>query len=166
MDNFVEVGKLKKTFGSEGDISYRLFSEREVTLEVNDPIFLNLEGIYVPFFLTKKNVDGKSVLHLQDIDSLEEAELLAGNAIYLDDKDIAYSSDPTEQLEYAFLKGFTIIDQHNNHVGIIREVSSYPMQEMAVIENNVLIPLNERLIVDVNHLEKKLVYELIEGLLD
>jgi len=166
MENYVQVGKLKKTFGSNGDISYRLFSEIELTLKVNDPIFLLIEGIYVPFFLTKFSLDKKSVLHFEDIDSLQDAELLAGNAIYLDSKDLKFSSNPSEQLEFSFLKGFSIIDQHSNHIGIINDIISYPMQEMAVIEKNVLLPLNESLIIDVRLEEQEVMYELIDGLVD
>jgi len=163
---YVQIGKLKKTFGNNGDISFRLFTENDVILQEGDHIFLYLEGIYVPFFITSYSDGKKQILHLEDVDSLKEAEYLAGNAIFSNKEHHNSSSHPTESLEFGYLKGYTIIDQNDQEVGLIEDIVSYPMQEMAIIRKNVLIPLNLRLIIDIEHDDKKVQYQVIDGLLD
>jgi len=163
---YVQIGKLKKTFGNKGDISFRLFKENDVILQVGDAIFLYLDGIYVPFFLSANNKENKSVLHLDDVDSMEEAEELSGNAIFFRESDLSDIEIPKEELVFGHLKGFLIIDQENREIGIIEDIVNYPMQEMAIIQNNVLIPLNSRLIIDVEENKKTLRYQIIDGLLD
>jgi len=70
---------------------------------------------------------------------------------------------------YTDLKGFTAIDETLGELGEIIEVNEYPQQFIATVlykGTEILFPLNEDFIIEIDDEEKILTLGLPEGLLD
>ena len=62
-----------------------------------------------------------------------------------------------------------MIDKEVGEVGVIEEILDMPQQEMTLIrykKREVLIPLNEELILEIDEKKKQVMVDLPEGLLD
>ncbi|WP_335321669.1 ribosome maturation factor RimM [Pedobacter terrae] len=73
------------------------------------------------------------------------------------------------ELFYTDFKGYLAIDETLGELGEILEVNEYPQQFVATViykETEVLFPLNEDFILEIDDEEKILTLDLPEGLLD
>lgn len=131
-------------------------------------IFLELQGGAVPFFVESIRDLGDLVVKLDEVDTPEAAVTLTGKAVYLPNE--ALKRGATEEgLDLSMLEGFSIVDEAAGSVGIIEEVLELPQQVMAVVQyqdREVLIPLTDELITDVDAESGTLYMSLPEGLLD
>ena len=89
--------------------------------------------------------------------------------ILLRKEDISGKDEEASDLKYGKLKGYTISDESNGEIGIIEEIIEMPQQEMAVLKLNkkeVLIPLNENLILEIDESKKIVTMDLPAGLVE
>lgn len=168
MKGYTEIGHTKKTRGIEGELKVHIkepFLESFMEAEV---IFLELQGGAVPFFVESIRDLGDLVVKLDEVDTPEAAVTLTGKAVYLPNE--ALKRGATEEgLDLSMLEGFSIVDEAAGSVGIIEEVLELPQQVMAVVQyqdREVLIPLTDELITDVDAESGTLYMSLPEGLLD
>ena len=69
----------------------------------------------------------------------------------------------------SLLEDFVLFDKEKTRIGSIREIVEYPQQLIAVVEyegKEIMIPLAEQLIIEIDEENQKLVMELPEGILD
>jgi 16S rRNA processing protein RimM len=72
-------------------------------------------------------------------------------------------------LIYQYLKGYKMMDDLLGELGDIQSVEAYPQQEIAIVNyqnKEVLIPLNEFVISDIDNDNQIVNVSLPEGLLD
>lgn len=133
-----------------------------------DVIFLELQGGPVPFFVERIRRAGDLLVKLDEIDTPEEAVALTGKPIYLPDEALDGGA-ATGGFDLSMLEGFSIIDEAVGPVGRIEEVLELPQQMMAVVkyqDREVLIPLTDELITDVDPEARTLHMSLPDGLLE
>ena len=78
------VAKIVKSFGTDGGLLLSSNVDLD-TLDFKEPVFITFDGLQVPFFIldcTPKG--GKVVVHLNDVNNLEDAEEIVGRTIYAD----------------------------------------------------------------------------------
>ena len=66
-------------------------------------------------------------------------------------------------------EGFTIIDKNLGEIGTIESVVEFPQQDMAFVtykEKEVMIPLNDSIVTQIDEDKKELIVDLPEGLLE
>ena len=158
---FIQIGKLSKTFGTKGGLKYDLAENYSDLLEINQYIFLELKGSRVPFLVTA--IDNIAI-YLQWISNPEQAQELVNSPIFL----------PTEQVpkellnqESSTLIGYVIYDQNDHLVGEVVHIEEYPSQVMLHVktkQKEILIPFHPDHIVSREN--NKLVIQIPEGLLD
>lgn len=163
-DQYIVIGRLKKTYGNDGAIRFTIFNDFEEDIKKANHFFLHLDGIYVPFFFNK-DAFSESIFRLKGIDSLEKTEELVSKPIFLKASELSPKKGSEALLEFAHLEHFQLFDQHGKEVGKIVKIEAYPMQELATLDNGSIIPMSEELIIDVSIEDKTLQMELIEGLL-
>lgn len=126
-----------------------------------------MDGLPVPFKVIESRIhSGQLVFKLVDINSEEEARKLNGLKLSLFEED---AGEDDEEVSYEDLSGFTVVDRKEGTVGIIEKVDEYPMQLLAMCHYNgqeVLIPLNETIVIEIDKDSKTVTTELPEGLLD
>jgi 16S rRNA processing protein RimM len=155
------IGEVLKTFGTDGEMIVKI--NESVPENVKEPIFIRIDGLWVPFFFKLFEYRGKRVkIILENMESEELATELVGKKIFTQPA-IAHESAS----ELSGLMGFSVIDSNSGNLGQINEVFEYPGNPcigITINEKQVMIPLN-----GIKRLEyrKKLIHTTIpEGLLE
>lgn len=163
-DQYINVGRLKKTYGNDGALRFTIFDDYDEDVKNTSHFFLHLDGIYVPFFYDRSAfVD--NIFRLKGIDSLEKTDEIASKPMFLNISQVSEKAPKESPLKFAYLEGFQLFNQNDELIGKILKIESYPMQELATLENGSIIPLSDKLIINVALKDKTLKMELIEGLL-
>lgn len=74
-----------------------------------------------------------------------------------------------DEFHYNDLKGYLVSDENHGELGEITEVNEYPQQFVATViyqEKEIMFPLNDDLIVEIDEEESILRVHLPDGLLD
>jgi len=168
MDGYVKAGRTGKAFGTEGALKFRVEEYLLDDFFEASVIFIELLGKPVPFFIESVHNEAPLIIKLEEVDSRDAALELAGKPILLRREDVA-----EESLEAPFglteLDGFLIIDRALGEVGLIEEVIELPQQIMAALSyhgREVLIPLNDQFILEIDEKNRRIAMDLPEGLLE
>jgi len=153
----IPVAKILKSNGTQGDLLIGLLDVSIEEISTNEPVFVIFDGLPVPFFVESITQRGntRAIVHLTDIDSLQDAEEVVGREILLD-------AEFEEESEEDFT-GWTLYDK-DRLVGTIsglEDIPGNPCLEVA----GALVPLHEDFILEADPEQKRLVMDLPEGLL-
>lgn len=160
------VGFINKSSGFKGEMHGILQMTNPQRMLKHSFLFIQLEGLPVPFFIEEMEVNGEQlIVKLEGINSQEEARKYAQKDIYLEKLVEKKKKTP---LTWKELKGYIVVDSTYGEIGPIEEVIEYPMQFIARIikgEKEILFPLNEDLVDDVDSEAKTIRVSSPEGLL-
>ncbi len=166
-DSF-NIGYITKTRGLKGEVQLFFLYEDPEELEL-DVVFLDIHDKLVPFFVSSYQLLSNSTgyFFFEDIDHIDKAaELVKKNVFLPNTKKPA--RDPDEFL-ITDLKGFTVHEKAYGELGEILEVNEFPQQFIATVSyrsKEVMFPLNDDFIVEIDKEAKTLRIDLPEGLLD
>jgi 16S rRNA processing protein RimM len=168
-EELVKIGQFKKPHGIKGEI---LFSCTNNSFkECERPFFIcELDGIFVPFLVEeyRSNSTSPIFVKLKNIDSPVKAAILAHKEIYFPKADLSEeTSDDTFTWDYFI--GFILIDKHSGEIGFISDVDTSTVNTLFIVtkgEDEILIPAADEWIISIDDVQKKLVLELPEGLLE
>lgn len=172
---YVIIGHTKKTHGVMGELKAHIEARYVEDFLKNERIFLDVKGTKVPYFI--RNVRGAQefIIHLEDVDNrdaaygLQSREILLRQTDLIPEEERELEVEEEEEMLYARLVGYEITDRTLGVVGSIDEVLEMPQQEMAYLKyqgREVLIPLNEQLLIEVDDRAKTVLMDLPEGLLE
>lgn len=166
-----EVGKLGKTFGFDGTLKVRLESTFLPQLRAAEVVFIETSGNNLPYFLEQLTEDNPATIKFEDVNSKEDAQLIAGQKIYLEvaEEDVKGPLGMTEISHWTDLIEFRLEDEKKGPIGTIQEIYELPQQWMASIDyegEEILIPLNETFVKGIDPAEKVVLTELPDGLLE
>ncbi len=167
-ESFFRAGNIKKAFGVRGELIFLFHKETEIELNQKEPVFPELDGNLVPFFIEHCywHTPTEARIKLEDVNNKDEAEKLAGFSFFLPLKKLSNRSD---ELKLAALEGFQVIDEESGDLGIIKELIENPGQVLILViseEKEVLIPLVEEFIIAVDPRQKQIITHLPEGLIN
>ncbi len=164
---YTKIGFFKKPHALAGSIRLSVEESYWSDLHSVSVIFTEKEGKVFPYFIENLKGDGRQVvIKLEDISSPEEARLLTGKEIWLRNEDLQQAGAKQEESDFT---GFTVMDKQVGEIGKILETIEYPQQLMAVIQKDdkeILIPLVDAFIVDIETKRQLITVDLPEGLLD
>ncbi len=171
MESWVEIGKTGKTHGLKGELKLAVDEFFLEDLLSAKALFVDIRGRKTPYFIEAVRGGAAIIIKLEEVNTLEEATLLANKAVFLRESDVAELPDPEDEgLEYGFLAGFALYSPTGEKLGAIESIEAYPHQEIAVVrtkdEREVLVPLTEQFIVEIREKEKTVVMDLPEGLME
>jgi 16S rRNA processing protein RimM len=134
-----------------------------------DSIFAEINGKLVPYFVSKYKLQNNQTgnFYFDDIDTIEKAEGLVRKKLFLPNK-LKPVRDEDEFL-ITDLKGFIVYDGAAGELGEIIEIHEYPQQFVAVVpykNREIMFPLNDDLIVEIDEENGILKVDLPEGLID
>ena len=166
---YVEIGHSKKTHGVDGEVKVFIEPEYLDAFLEAAVVFFDVQGGYVPFFVERIREANALLLKLEDIDSPEAAAAVTGKPLFMRAADLLGLDADEAAVGYTFLEGFRIVDRDSGPVGTIREILEYPQQVIAVVDyggKEVLVPLHDRLIAEVDEEAQVLEMDLPDGLLN
>ncbi len=161
-------GKIYRPHGYKGELKIYIDADDPEAYGKLDMIFVDIKKNFVPFFIERIHFENnKANLKLQDIDTIEQAERMAGCELYL----------PLELLGklrgnkfyYHEVIGFKVIDEIKGDIGTIDRVLDLPNNPLLlVIFNNkeILIPITDEIIQKVDRKKKEIQIRAPEGLID
>ncbi|WP_375235062.1 ribosome maturation factor RimM [Winogradskyella sp.] len=163
------LGKIVKKYSFKGELLAKLDTDEPELYENLDAIFIDLRGNLVPFFVESSQLHKSDLLRLnfEDVDSEADADALLKCDLYL-------PLDLLPKLEgnkfyFHEVIGFKITDENFGEVGIIKSVNDSTAQALFEIDRNsieILIPMNDEFIVNVDRKNKTVFVNTPEGLID
>jgi 16S rRNA processing protein RimM len=164
----IRIGKIVATHGLQGSVILTHVVGASDWLKKEDVLFLELnKGSYIPFFVTaaKAMNDEEYIVGLEDVSQMEEAKKLTGKQAYVKE-DILTGHEKDSPLLWI---GFKMVDKEKGALGHIDDVMQTGSQWLASLRyegKEVLVPLIEQMILDVNIRNKFIRVDLPEGLLE
>ncbi|MFD1629963.1 ribosome maturation factor RimM [Pseudopedobacter beijingensis] len=167
-EEFVEIGFITKTHGLKGDIQIAFTYHEPEKLKMNS-VFLEINGKKVPYFVDSFKLSQQTTgyLKFEDIDHIDKAQILVKRKVFLPLK--MMPKKKKEEFTFKDLEGFSVLDKINGDLGKILSVREYPQQFLATVnyqEKEVLFPLSDAFIEDIDIENRKLSVNLPEGLLE
>jgi 16S rRNA processing protein RimM len=167
-DEAFYIGYVTKTKGLKGEVQLYFEFENFDAIDF-DVIFADMNGKMVPFFVStyKLYPNSTGLFYFDDIDHIDKAQALVKKKMYLPLTQMPERDE--DDFTYQDLKGFIATDEKLGELGEIIEVNEYPQQFVATVHyknRDVLFPLNEDFIVEIDDEENVLHLDLPEGLLD
>jgi len=162
------LGKIIKPVGNKGELSIFLDVDKPEDYRDLESVFVEINGKPVPFFIDSFYLKQKKTATVSFTDVDEEfAEMMTGSAMYL-------SLDELPKLKgnkfyYHEIKGFNVIDKNHGLLGEVNNVLEYPGNPVLEINYEgkyILLPINNKFILQVDRGKKQILVEAPEGLIE
>jgi len=162
------LGRITKISGYEGAVAVKLEKTFTENIPLLESVFLEIDGKPVPFFISEYEYSGADILKLKfyDYETIEKVTELVNCLVFL-------TSPPAGNLiedNLTDLTGFSVLSVDNTLIGVVSELIRNPGQWLLAIKSEedkeILIPLHDDFIVNIDHIGKILIMDIPEGLLD
>jgi len=160
-----KIGKLGKTHGVSGEISFLLDDDVFDRTDA-DYLILDIDGILVPFFIDsyRFKTDSNALMKFDGIDTQERARELTGCDVYFP-RNLADNDD--DSISWAELVGYSLIDNNSGKViGEIASIDDTTINILFELTTGKLIPASEELITHIDTKKQQIYINLPEGILE
>lgn len=168
IDDCFKLGYIVKKHGLKGELSILLDVDYPGDYTELESVFVEVNKQLVPFFIEHLQLNGdRGIMKFENINDLPDAERLFKSDLYLPVADLPILEEG--QFYYHEVIGYMVTDKSLGEVGKIAEVYEFPNQNLLGVthqEKEVLIPINDDIILKVDHKLKQMQVDLPEGLLD
>ncbi len=163
------IGYITKTKGLKGEVQLYFEYDEPEQLTMNS-VLVELNGKLVPFFTSsyKLQPNNTGLFFFDDLDTIEKAALLVRKKVYLPNT-LLPEKEETDEFFITDLKGYLATDKTFGELGEIIEVHEYPQQFIAAVSHNfreILFPLNDDIIVEIDEEAGTVLVDLPDGLID
>ena len=167
-DEVFPIGQIIKPHGVQGEMSFAFTSDVFDSEDVPYFVF-EIQGILVPFYITEYRfkTNATALVKLDDITTDEQARPFSGLTIYVSNEFLEKVEDAEIELDY--FVGFQLIDENAGTLGLIKEVDQTTENALFIIDkpnDELLIPVGDDYIQNIDHKKKIIQVRLPEGLLD
>ena len=163
------LGKIVRKYSFNGELLIKLDTDEPELYEDLDALFVDVRGNLIPFFIESSQLHKSDLLRVQfeDVTTEADADALLKSDVYLP----LALLPKLEGNKFYFHEviGFTINDKNYGKVGIIKSINDSTAQALFEVENNgneILIPMNDEFVLEVNRKNKTILVETPEGLID
>lgn len=162
------LGKITRRHGLAGNVILKLDTDQPELYNKLESIFVEINGLLVPFFIAKSSWSKNDALNIVFKNSTEAlVDQSLGKDVYLPLASLPKLSG--KQFYYHEIIGFDILDENNKECGVIRSVNDQTAQNYFVTNldgKEVVIPIIKDWILEVNREERFIKMQLPEGLID
>ena len=162
------LGKITRRHGLAGNVILKLDTDQPELYNKLESIFVEINGLLVPFFIEKSSWSKLDALNLAFKNSSEAlVDQSLGKNVYLPLTTLPKLSG--KQFYYHEVIGYEIMDQDNKDCGVIRSINDQTKQNYFVTNlygKEVVIPMIKDWILEVNREERFIKIQLPEGLID
>lgn len=163
------LGKIVRKYSFKGELLIKLDTDQPETYKNLDAVFIFVGNSLIPFFIERSQLHKSDLLRVkfEEISTEEDAIALLKSDVYL----------PLELLlilegnKFYFHEviGFIIKDVNFGYVGIVKGINDTTSQALFEIDRDgveILIPINDEFIKEVDRKNKTIVVDTPEGLID
>lgn len=163
------LGKIAKKFSFKGEILAYLDTDEPELYQNLESVFVEINKSLVPFFIETSAIHKEKFLRIrfEDIKTEAEADEIMGCELYL-----PLSMLPKlegNQFYFHEVVGFQVIDERLGNIGTITAINDSGAQPLFEINKDgieILIPLIDEFILDVNRKNKSITLKTPDGLVD
>ncbi|MCL9807600.1 ribosome maturation factor RimM [Flavobacterium amniphilum] len=168
-DDCFYLGKIAKKFSFKGEVLIYLDTDEPEMYEDLESVFVEFNKNLVPFFIENGQLHKGDFLKVrfEDVDSEEEADKLIGCEVYLPLTMLPKLEG--NKFYYHEVIGFDVIDQRLGNIGKIVAINDSAAQPLFEIDKDgieILVPMIDDFIVEVNRTNKSITLNTPEGLVD
>ena len=163
----VKAGKISKPNGLQGRVNMILDPEAGKHIETDNPLFINIDGQRVPFFVEDYepvSLD-QAIVKFEFINSVEEAREVSGCEVYLDPLKKLASQGTIK--DYNDVVGYDAFDQDMGYLGKVIDFIQHDMNPVLMVDykgKELMVPAVDDLIQQINHKKESIYFHLPEGL--
>ena len=170
LDDCIEIGHISKTHGVQGQLVVKLSHLSFDDIIEMELVFILIDGLPVPFFIEEfsERLPDSIILKLDDIYSEPKAKKLTSFPVYTK-KSIITNTHYTEFQGINQFVGYTVIDKNAGKIGTFQTViqnSDNPLLLITAGSKEILLPLQEEFILDIDENMNEILVDCPEGLLD
>ena len=160
------LGKIVSKFSFKGEVLLKLDSD-EIDFKKLKTIFLEIDGAIIPYSIDNIKLHKSSLLRIrfENIDNEEKANKIIKIKTYLPIKDLPKLNG--NKFYYHEITNFMVLDLTLGEIGKVLKVNDQTSQPIIVVINNnseIMIPLVDDFLIDINRNKKTLTFNLPEGL--
>ena len=165
----IYIGQIAKLHGYKGGVSLFLdVTHPEEYMEI-ESFFVDIEGILTPFFVESFKLKNKgfAAVKFQGVDSEEDAKNLIKKKVYLPENELK-DLDESSFYDHEII-GYAIEDVIKGPIGTVVGVADLKLNPLLIVDFNekeILLPLFDGLIVNVDRESKQLKVKAPDGLID
>lgn len=163
-----ELGYIVKPLGLKGEMAVILDVDDIEDYADLESVLVEESGALVPYPVKSLRINGSKIaILLDEINTIEKAEKLRGKKLYLPLEELPELDEGAYYLHE--LVGYQVVDSVHGQLGEVTVIYNLPAQDLlAMTYKNVevMIPVNEAIIKEVNHETKVIHTELPDGLLE
>jgi 16S rRNA processing protein RimM len=156
------IGKFVRTHGLKG----HLILADDLLFDVDSlkAVFIDTATGKAPYFIEEIRETAQGIMvKLDEVNSVEKAKTFLGKTIYADSSIIETQDAESD------LQGFEVIDREKGRLGTVKHVTHNGVQDLLTIDymgKEVILPLVDEFIDEIDEANKKIMYSAPEGLID
>ncbi|MCS4237317.1 16S rRNA processing protein RimM [Myroides gitamensis] len=163
------LGKVAKKFSFKGEVLVYLDTDEPELYENLESVFVDFNGQLVPFFIEAAFLHKNDFLRVkfEDCQSEEDADRIIGSELYLPLNLLPPLKG--NKFYYHEVEGFEVIDTTLGSVGTLIRINDSNYQVLFEIDHNgtqILVPMIDQFIEQVDRENKKLILHIPAGLVD
>lgn len=164
------LGKITRINGNKGGLSIFLDVDNPQEYSGLDAVFVEIKKQLIPYFIEKITIHtskNTALVYFEDVEDIDTASALTNCALYL-----PLASLPVldgNKFYFHEVVDYLLIDEKFGEIGRIKEILDYPNQALFQTfynEKEVLIPINDLFIKQVDRGKKEIHLNLPEGLIE
>lgn len=161
------LGYVKKTNGVQGALELNLDVDDPTKYKKKESILFMINNNLTPFFIEQFSIRPKTVVvKFKGLQSANEAELLVGTSLYMPLTELPPLKGKNK-FYYHEVIGFTAVDVNLGNIGIVKDIvdlTAQPVIQIMSQEKEILVPLIDEFLIEVNMSTKELILNTPEGL--
>ncbi|MDE6437887.1 MAG: ribosome maturation factor RimM [Muribaculaceae bacterium] len=169
-DKLEEIGRFNKPHGVRGELSASVYDVDPADLSC---ILVEIEGLYVPFFITGVRTKGSEtyLLTIKGIADENDGVLLANKTFYALADEVETDPDDADGFYLSDLIGYTVMDDDGHTAGEIEDFDDSTENVLFIVrrpgsDSTFFVPAAEDIITEINQDNKTIIMNLPIGLLD
>ena len=162
-----KVGKISKPYGLRGEVNIILEPEAGNYIEPDYPLFIDIDGQRVPFFVKEVELVSKdqAIVKFEFLESLDEARTVAGCSLYFDH---GHSATPVQKADNLnSVVGYLAYDRDLGELGKVSAYIPHSMNPVIIIDyqgKELIVPAVQDFIGQIDTQSQELHLILPEGL--
>ena len=166
-DKCLLLGTITKTHGVRGELIIRITNPSFEPDENWESLFLQIDGILVPFFISSLHAPKTDewFICFDDYSNKDSAQILVGSPVWIQ-KEIMPKVE--EEIYMDELSGYVLINLSTGRQGLITDfmdIPGNPVFEVTLEGKKVLVPAQDDLIEEIDQENQKLITRLPEGIM-
>jgi len=163
------VGKIVKKYSFKGELLVKLDTDSPQEFTKMESVFVEQHKNLIPFFIERSSLHKSELLRVkfEEVTDEEGANMLIGAAVYLPLSFLPKLSG--NKFYYHEIIGFKVKDEKFGMAGTIKSVNdstSQPLFEIDYQGKEILLPINDAIILEVNRSTKTISVNAPEGLIE